>query len=342
MKTPPLSIVLLLLCGLLNQFAFSADAPALRTSTQRPSEYELLKSFPPEILRRGGPDKDGNIGDNKGHWYEAGMQRGGMWYLISAVVANNSVAAEDAWRAIDATYAQQLPDGGFLSNPNPQDPKVNTMGRITTSFFWLNELSHALLVVQESPFAAQFHDRIEALKPKIQKSYDFTGRDLNELIRVHTKATNRVFIAAKAFILGGILLGNDKLMEQGKTLLSAALKGQNQDGIFVENGGPDTSYNAVSLLEAQIILAHLENAELETAVDHSMTWELAQIDPSNGMIDVSHNTRTGKGQETYMGHIKKVNTVEVALALCYYGVRKDKPDLLPLALKVVKQKNMKN
>jgi len=81
---------------------------------------------------------------------------------------------------------------------------------------------------------------------------------------------------------------------------------------------------------------------LIAAVDRSMTWELTQINPRSGVVDVSHNTRTGKGQETYMGHPKGVNYSEVALSLCYYGLRKNRPEMLPLAEKIDLQRKIKN
>ena len=64
---------------------------------------------------------------------------------------------------------------------------------------------------------------------------------------------NRVFIAAKAFGLCGVVLRDERLKATSRTLVAAALQRRDADGVFVECGGRDTSYNAVSLLMAQVL-----------------------------------------------------------------------------------------
>src|SRR4051812_45113276 len=82
------------------------------------SEYELLRRLPTAslsgiITNTGVPDAQGHIGFHQrdGKWYEAGMQRGGCWMLIGAVVAGDEKRADDAWRSIETTFAHQIEDG---------------------------------------------------------------------------------------------------------------------------------------------------------------------------------------------------------------------------------------
>ena len=84
------------------------------------SEYDLLRRLPSPALSEmvtntDLPDASGFVGFHKrdGKWYEAGMQRGGCWQLIGAVVAGDVARADAAWKSIDTTFAHQVEDGGF-------------------------------------------------------------------------------------------------------------------------------------------------------------------------------------------------------------------------------------
>lgn len=311
--------------------------------TQPVRELDLLHRVPPGLIESiaagGRPDANGMVGFNKPTWYEAGMQRSSMWWLIASVLRNDRAGVDDAWRAIDATFDRQLPSGGFEIVQTPDARYApGHMSSVTTSFFWLQELSHGLLVLQQSELAPHFADRIETLKPKIQRAYAFIHADLDEIINVHRKATNRLFIAAKAFGLGGVLLGDDTLMQASRRIVREALAQQDAAGFFPENGGADTGYNAVALLFAHTLAIYLNDAELDAALDRAMAWQLERIDRKTGVIDVSQNTRTGRGQETYMGKVKTLNYGEIAMAISFHAARRNQPDLFEVAEKVYEQR----
>lgn len=312
-------------------------------TTQPVRELDLLRRFPPGLIDSisfgGKPDTNGMVGFNKSKWYEAGMQRSAMWTLIAAALRNDQAGADDAWRAIDATFARQQADGGFEIVQTP-DAKYapSHMSSVTTTFFWLQELSHGLLVLQQSELAPHFAGRIDALKPRIKRAYAFILADLDEIIRVHRKATNRLFIAAKAFGLGGVLLGDDTLTQASRRIVGEALAQQHATGYLPENGGADTGYNAVAILFAHTLAIYLNDPALEAALDRAMAWQLHRIDPNTGAVDVSANTRTGRGQETYMGKVKTLNYAEIAMALGFHGARRNQAALLTLAPKVYEQR----
>ena len=295
------------------------------------SEYELLKRFPPLLLQGigagGRPDGEGLVGANRGHWYEAGMQRGGMWTLIAA--------ADDAWRAVGATFARQLDDGGFASNPTPDATRPPDLaGRAQTAFFFLQELAHALLVLRESPLAPHFTGRIAALEPKLRRAAAFASADFDTLIRNNRKAANRILIAAKAFAFCGVLLDDEPLRTAARRLIGVALEQRDPaTGAFLENGGLDSSYNAVSLLFAEVILLHFPHAELAAALPAAMKWQGTRIQ-STGEVSAEGNSRTGVSKETYLGHPKNVNYSEVALALAFLGLAYDEPETFALADRV--------
>lgn len=304
------------------------------------SEYELLRKAPPSAFAPRNehtvPDTNGFIGFHQrdGHWYESGMQRGGCWMLIGAIVAGDEARADAAWKSIETTFRHQVADGGFLSNQKPDATHPPTLPeRVETAFFYLQELGHALLVLQASPMEPHFRARVEALKPKLRKACDFILAGYDGILPKCGHTANRVFIAAKAFGLCGVFLKDDTLKATSKKLVAAALERRDADGIFIERNGRDTSYNAVSLLMAQVLALHLPDPEIDKAMVKAMAWQRTRIRPT-GEVEVTGNTRTGVGLEKGMGQTKTVNYREVSLALCYFGMIHDDPSALDLAAKV--------
>lgn len=306
------------------------------------SEYELLRQFPPPVLsgmitNTGAPDAQGFIGfhHRDGAWYEAGMQRGGCWMLIGAVVAGDTNRADAAWRSIETTFAHQIADGGFLSVRKPGDTHEPTHPeRVETAYFYLQELGHALLVVRASPMEKHFHARITALEPNLRRAAAFIESGYETILAKVGHTANRLFIAAKAFGLCGIVLDDEKLKATARLLTTEALKRRDAEGVFIERGGRDSSYNAVSLLMAQVLLLHLPDAKLEAALGPAMAWQRTRVLPS-GEVLIAGNTRTGSGQEQMMGHPKDVNYREVALAFAYFGMTHKDAEALQLAEKVL-------
>jgi hypothetical protein len=306
----------------------------------RPTEFELLKKFPPgrltALVAGGAPDANGWVGGNRSQrtWIGVGTQRGGCWYLIGAVVAGDVARADDAWRSIDAAFAQQLPDGSFAQGPKddtgPADPRTAS---VQGTFFYLQELSHALLVIRQSPLEPHFRERIAALEPKIRRAGAFISAGYNTIIENSTKAVNRIIIAAKAFGLSGLVLHDEQLIATSRKLVAYALTLRDADGVFIEKGGRDSSYNAVSIFFGQVLALHLDLPELETAFPAAMAWEVTRIKPT-GEVEVEGNSRTGVGKETYLGQPKGVNYKEIVFTLTFYGLVHHDDRALALADKV--------
>lgn len=307
-----------------------------------PSEYELLRRFPPPVLsglitNTSLPDAQGFVGFHQrdGKWYEAGMQRGGCWQLIGAVVAGDVARAEAAWKSVETTFAHQVEDGGFLSVRKPGDAHEPTKPeRVETAFFYLQELGHAILVIRASPLEPHFHDRIAALEPKLRRACAFIQAGYDGIILKAGHTANRMFIAAKAFGLCGRILNDDGLKKSSRKLVAVAMAKRDAEGVFLEKGGRDSSYNAVSLLMAQVLALYQPDVELEAALARAMAWQRTRIRP-NGEVEISGNTRTGFGQEKMMGHPKGVNFREVALAFAYYGMIRNDLEALTLAEQVI-------
>lgn len=321
------SIILLIVAGC-NVFAATTPGKPL-------AEYELLRKIPKERLRvligDNKPDEQGFIGTNHraGYWIEAGTQRGTCRVVVYGVVTGDLAAADDAWRGIETTFAHQQSDGSFEANVRPNGASAKPLGAaVETSFFFLQELGRAILVIRESPYEKHFHERIVALEPKIRKGMSFVTSGYDTIIVNSSHAVNRIFIAAKAFGLCGLVLKDEPLIAMSRKLVAHGLTRRDQDGVFSENGGRDSSYNAVSILFGQTLALHLPIPEFEAALPKAVAWQITRIH-ENGEVDVTGNTRTGVGKEpSYFGEPKTVNYSEVVQALTMYGlVRNDKAAL---------------
>ncbi len=296
-------------------------------SRGRPSEYELLHSIPRERFRAlmgdSRPDSRGFNGNNAraGRWIEVGTQRGSCRAVIIGVVSDDLAYADDAWRGIETAFAHQRVDGGFEANARPNGASAKSLGAsVETSYFFLQELGRAILVIRKSPYEAHFHDRIAALEPNLRRATAFISSGYDTIIANSTHAVNRIIIAAKAFGLCGLVLHDEQLVATARRLIAHALTRRDQEGVFIENGGRDSSYNAVSILFGQVLALHLTLPEFEAALPKAVAWELTRIQES-GEIDVTGNTRTGVGKEkSYFGEPKEVNYGEVAQALTLYGM----------------------
>jgi hypothetical protein len=316
-RLAPYTLLLVLMIGL--------SPAATRAAEPIRKEYDLLRTMPRPILETMIPRHAGDII----------LGRGGCRYLIAAVVTGDQSRADDAWKSIDATFAEQVDDGGLRGGGAPGDgPYTVHSIRVENMYFFLQELGHALLIVQASPMEPHFRDRIEALKPRLRKACDFIQKGYATIIPKVGATANRLLIAAKAFGLCGLLLDDKQLKESSSRLVKAALARRDNDGVFVERHGRDSSYNAVSILMGTHLALYIANPELEAAFGRAMAWERTRIKPT-GEIEVAGNTRTGVGKErSKTGVAKDVNYPEVAQTLWYYGALHNDPGAIALAIKV--------
>ncbi len=218
-------------------------------------EYDILRAFPPGRLAALSigdfPDARGLTGRNRGNgsWLEAGPQCGSCRGVIASVVAGSLTAADDVWRGIDAAFAHQFADGGFEAEIRPKGASARPHGAaVETAFFFLQELGRAILVIRQSQHEEHCRARISALEPKIRRACDFISAGYDTIIVNSSHAVNCIIITAKAFGTCGLVLHDDKLVATSRKLIFHALTSGDKEGVFIENGRRDSSYNVVSIL----------------------------------------------------------------------------------------------
>ncbi len=313
------SLILLLL---------AAPAPA--------QQLAVLRKMPAELLRYTGgarPDADGMVGYNRGGFRSPEFQGGAMHYLVRGAIRGDQRAVEEGWRAIDATFQQQT-DGGNFGRPG--EPH----GGPSAVAFWLADLDQAILVLRESELGPEYKERIGRLTPKIQRAARWLAqpRYQERLKREDGEAPNRLLFDALAYGLSGVLAGDDELKQLGRRFVDLAMaQFRPSDGVFLEKGGHDSSYQAVSALNLQVWLLYFPDKKLAAAAAAAVRWELGRVRP-DGRIDAAGNTRTGLGQEQWMGHSKGMNLSAITLCLLYDFARTGNGQSLEAARRIVQQR----
>jgi len=299
-------------------------------------ELALLRKMPGDLLRYTGgarPDAQGLVTYNQGGFKSPEFQRGAMHYLIRAVVRQDQHDVEEGWRAIDATFREQTEEGKFGRQRAPH-------GGPSAVAFWLADLDQALLILRESELEPVYKDRINLLLPKIHKAARWLAepRYQERLTHDNAAAPNRLLFAALAYGLSGILADDAELKQLGRRFVDLAMTHyRKSDGVFLEKGGPDSSYQAVAALKLQVWILHFPDKQLKAAIDRAVAWELGRVGP-DGRIDVTGNTRTGLGQERWMGHEKDVNQSEVTLCLLYDYARTGNRQSLAAAGRIMQRR----
>jgi hypothetical protein len=238
------------------------------------------------------PDAQGLTGGNRGvgKWIEAGAQRGSCRAVLAAVVAGDLERADRAWKGIETTFAHQRADGGFEAVVRPTGSSAAEGGAaVETAYFFLQEYGRAILVIRQSPHEAHFRERIAALEPRLRKACAFLVAGESTILPKSRKAVNRVFIAAKAFGTCGKVLGDESLVAISRRLVTEALRQRDAEGVFIEHGGRDSSYNAVSILFGEVLGLHAQDLLEDKKVDEMLLFILKNRMES---ISASRSRRT--------------------------------------------------
>jgi hypothetical protein len=292
----------------------AASAPAAPAPPA--TDYQLLRRIPPDVIERltkaDFPDASGATEFNRPQWRNVVYQRRATRLLWAAAVENDAAKERTAWTAIDLALKHQLPDGSYDASA-PMSP--NDMS------FWLWSLGQALVVLQESPLGPSYAGRIHDLLPVLRRNAQWLMQParIAALDRKDQGAVNRLISDADAFGIMSRLLGGDAQMQAlAEHFAREAQSKQQPDGNLPEHGGFDSSYLAASLLTGSYYVLDVGKPAIQPMLAAALSRELRAIGP-DGKVDVSENTRTGRGQEFVFGHPKGVEKYSIVLGLYYTG-----------------------
>lgn len=262
----------------------------------------------------------GLVGENEPNWLSVEYQRGVMEPMTFGVINNQPAIIANEWLAIDKAFTYQRPDGGFIYAPTiagvVQPP---TQEPSNDAFFLAETVTPFLLLSQNQVTAPTFLARLQAQLPALARALKFLEQpsSICAMEQNDTKATNRLTIDAKALLLNGLLLQDSNALTEGQFLVAQVLGAQNSDGVFPENGGYDSSYQAVSLLKLCELYVFDPESGVLSGLKQGFAWEGTRILPT-GQISTAGNSRIGAG-ETYFGTVKTVNYPEAIRAFALFG-----------------------
>jgi hypothetical protein len=276
---------------------------------------------------------DGAVGRNMKSFSDVAAQRGAGYLIMRGIVERNAALVDGGVRALEYAFARQNAAGYFENGRGVAPEKA-----VEADAFFLQAFARSYLILRDSEYWPQFGARLERLRPNLLRAMSWLSGQSQELLREDRNATNRLWFDAIAFTLSGMILDDHLLVQIGEDFIGEGLRRQQPDGSFIEHGGFDTSYQAVSIINVEVLLVYASNTQMASRLHEclmrALAWERPRIRP-DGSVEIAGNARTGLGQETFLGQPKEVNYPEVALALFYASAITRDQDLLHSAEAVV-------
>jgi len=277
--------------------------------------------------------ENGAVGGNISSFREVATQRHAVWTLRYALASGLHDSFEEVMKAIEYAFDHQT-DSGYFDNSLGVDP-VTAVG---IDAFFLQALGLADDVLQ-GVAGADLIARMDTLVARRVSAMEWLADQETELRRQDNYATNRLAFDAVAFLGNGRALQDPTLTQIGVGLTEDVLARQDEDGVFPEYEGYDSSYQAVTLINLLVVTRLLDDTSLRQrvfeALDAGYAWEQTRILPT-GEVLVEGNARTGFGQEVWNGTAKEVNYAEVAFALFYWSELNSDPSMRKMAQSVIR------
>jgi hypothetical protein len=258
---------------------------------------------------------DGAIGRNIAAFSDVAAQRDAVWMMLRGFTTGNPADLAATVAAMRYGFQHQAPDGSFVNN------LADASASLSADTFFLQSFARVYLGFQTSDYWTPYAAGLQSMLPGLRKSMTWLSQQVPTLLAQDAAAPNRLLFDAIAFEMNGRILNDQRLIGIGDRFINAALAAQRADGSFNEHGGSDTSYQATSMLNLEMLLTYTQDPAMATrlgaALRSATAWEVAHILPS-GEVQVAGNSRTGLGQEVGpSGLPKDVNYGEVALSLSY-------------------------
>lgn len=287
------------------------NACPLRGQTTAPYNnlWSIFSEFPPEIkkeLKGGKADANGMVSHNQHQYLGAEYQRGGMDTLLAGIILRDKSLIDEGFRIANLTFMKQQADGGF-------GDKVPT-----GAAFWITACARSFLALKESEYWPEYQTQTENYYSALSLASTFLVNNLDKLVAHDKNTPNRLLIDADALFLTAKLIGVDPPPEANQLRDMGLALFDKDSGAFQENGGGDSSYQAVNLQMLMYYATYYPSENMDKVIQQGLKWESSKVE-ANGAIDVKGNSRTGVGKEVYFGKEKDVNTREVCLMFAYAG-----------------------
>lgn len=135
---------------------------------------------------------------------------------------------------------------------------------------------------------------------------------------------NQIAAASLANYLTYLITADLEYREGSQRLVDFILEHQSEEGWYAEMGGPDTSYNAVTILMLQQIYSYNKDPALFSSIDKSLSWESTKI-LEDGTINVKGNSRVKKTPDAR------------AVVLAFWNWKDNNPEYETISKKVARK-----
>jgi hypothetical protein len=246
-------------------------------------------------------------------WYLE-EQRAGGTDVIGGAIRHDPALIASGLKMFHWGLTRQAADGSF---PGSQWPFHGVA-------FFLSEAAPALLFLQSSSYAGQFARELAWEIPRLRKAAYAMVHSVHGPGKIDDSTKNhRRFEAAIALGATGLLSGNSTLTTWSRTYAWQGIHMTRLDGVMPEDGGHDSGYQALGMIDATKYLTLVATGSLYEALHAALArgeaWELSRIGV-DGSVNQTGDSRTVGCEETNpAGHCKTVFYAPIFSALARWA-----------------------
>ncbi len=305
-------------------------------------DSQTMKAFEAEVRLIAGqsaPNQQGLSGQNKryGRMVSARFQMGVGLLARLGVEVGDARLATSGLVGIEAGLATVDPNGVVVSAVPPDAPIGSTLKAqdvASAAAFFLGDACQGLSSLERAPAAWGLQARLDAARATVARALPWLDAQEEVLRRADGQAPNRLLFDARAFSTCGAFARLPRRPTAAR-FIDLALATQREDGVFVEGGGADTSYQGVAIaIGADLLAADAAPCEaLRAPVLRAALWLGGRVD-SSGRINSTGNTRTCGGGESFLGRPKDLDLSHALRGLAAVAVGSENAALLDVAKRV--------
>lgn len=247
-------------------------APSARAHVVSDRDLRVVAKIPSEWGARASSamrlDSTGNAPPNRGgSWKHVVHQRVAMLVLVDASARADSIRCERAWVALDAAFAQQIPDGSFRF-----DPGTDRVADAAGTAEWLASAARGIIAVTNGPVQRAFRIRYALMKPKLQRALDAQLVRHDELMNARGGDALAMLAEASAFLLADGIYHDERYGRAGQQALAKALALQRKDGAFPLGPQVSPESQARALIALQGVSIYFPSPTMERSAERAARW----------------------------------------------------------------------
>jgi hypothetical protein len=286
------------------------------------SAFVALESSTPvfDVLYRYGQNtaaSNGAYGPNitapRTSWYVE-YQRAGGTDVIAGVLRGDTGLIDEGLKMFHFALAREARDGSFPGSHWPFHGNA----------FVLSEAAPALVFLRASAHGSRYSTEIDTDAAAMRRAAYSMVRSVGGAGHIDDATKNhRRFEAAIALGAVGVLAHDATLRAWSTTYAWQGIHMERPNGVMPEDGGHDSGYQALGMVNASRYLQLVANgslhAALYTALQKGEAWELSRI-AADGIVDQTGDTRTaGCRERDPTGACKTVFYAPIFSALAHWA-----------------------